>query len=284
MLGLLVAAPIGDRDGGHRRGHGSRLPRPDVVDVEVGTQGAHIRMSTNLLYTFDPFDTHERTTHVERFPYAITGEGPDEANATFYLNRRIGGCSSLNQLNPAFAANASMVQHTVDCAKVHPEMCSVGARSRGCPCKCGSSLLFFCRSAKFYAAAPMPVRVRRLSQALSKLGVRRIEYLKIDAQGSDFSILRDLLENAPSIAIDHWQVECQFYDRAPPFYAAQNDCGAILEYVGKQMPTHTTRSHVNNCQASEYNIVGSTDAEKTKRLFDQTEKSEATPKFRGGRA
>ena len=114
--------------------------------------------------------------------------------------------------------------------------------------------------------------------------MRRIEYLKIDAQGSDFSILRELLENAPSIAIDNWQVECQFYDRAPPFYPAQNDCSAILEYVRKRLPMHTTRSHVGNCQAAEYNLVSSMNKEGTSSVFKETAKSEKTPGFKGGLA
>ena len=72
--------------------------RPKVVDVEIGTQGAHIQMSTNLLYTFDPFDVQERSDLIERFPFAISGEGIDGTNETFYLNQRLGFSVEMHRL------------------------------------------------------------------------------------------------------------------------------------------------------------------------------------------
>ena len=254
--------------------------RPRVVDVEIGTQGAHIQMSTNLLYTFDPFDVQERSDSIERFPFAISGEGIDGTNETFYLNQRLGGCSSMNRVNPGFGSNSSLLQHKAECPRT-TECAGASAAIRGCPCRCGDFLLYFCRTAKFYR--PVPVPVRRLSSVLLELGVQRVEHLKIDAQGSDFAILRDVLENAPSITVESWQVECQFYRRAPPFYDAQNDCRAILAYASRRLPGHNTRAHVNNCQAAEYNIVGSVDKAKTEAVFRETQKSEVTPVFRQSR-
>eukprot|EP00756_Hemistasia_phaeocysticola_P004377 Hpha_TRINITY_DN12780_c0_g2::TRINITY_DN12780_c0_g2_i1::g.114492::m.114492 len=239
------------------------LRRPRVVDVEIGTQGVHIQMSSNMLYTFDPFDVQERTDSIERFPFAISDK-IDGANGTFYLNERVGGCSSMNRLNPAFESNPRLLRHQAsDCKQCEGPPGNV----HGCPCHCPPFVLILCRTAAFYR--PLQVPVRRLSSVLVELGVQRVEHLKIDAQGSDFAILRDVLENAPSVTVDTWQVECQFYQRTPAFYDARNDCQAILDYASQRLPHHTTRAHVNNCQCAEYNIVGSVIKAKTEAVFKE---------------
>ena len=244
----------------------AKSEHPSVVDVDIGTQWHYLNMSTNFIYTFDPFDAPLKQRRFERLAFAI--DPSTEGTATFWFNSRIGGCSSMNPLNPAFANNASLRQYQVPkatCNTLHPEC--IG--KQGCPCACGGYLLFFCRKPALYK--PRQVPTRQLSSFLRERKVERIEYLKIDAQGSDFGILRDVLENT-EVKVDHFQLECQFTERAPPFYSTPttNDCAAIIAYVAQRLPAHTVTTHVNNCEAAEYNLVGSEDPVKARELFRLT--------------
>ena len=105
--------------------------------------------------------------------------------------------------------------------------------------------------------------------------VQEIRMIKVDAQGSDFTIVKDILENFPKIKVRNIQVECQYYDAQAPTYHANNDCKEFLWYVKYKMggrkwpPTHsfpdgqvvdyTVVRKRDNCPSSEYNVLWHSD-------------------------
>jgi hypothetical protein len=185
----------------------------------------------------------------------------------------------MNRLSPVFLQRPTARSERVsasDCHTLHPDACA--SRPKLCPCDCGDFLSFFCRTARFYQ--PRKVATMQLSTFLNERQVRQIEYLKIDAQGSDFGILRDVLENT-AVRLENFQLECIFANRTHALYDTENDCAAILEYAAHRLPTHTVAAHVNNCPMAEYNLVGSRDATKTTSEFFSAPVAAAKRKGRG---
>ena len=214
---------------------------PRVVDVDVGTQGQVINVSSHDLFTFDPFDSPLTilrpagllTRNLTIMPYAVStvdGEAP------FFFNRQVPGCSSMNRVNSIYRHNRSALEHQAFCES-----------GRASPWRMG--LIRGCRSG---VVTVEPVRTVRLSTVLAREGVQKLQHLKLDTQGSDFAILRDVLESG--ITVMNAQLECQDYSLALPLYDALNDCRAIVAYLEKKHPSFRVRWHSANCPIAEFNL------------------------------
>lgn len=222
--------------------------RGRVVDVDIGTQGSVVNVSAYDLITFDPFDS-PRTIHhpaglltknLTIMPYAVSiadGEAP------FYFNHQIPGCSSMNRINPIYRNNQSAVEHQTG-------FCEGPGFTHGRASAWRMGLIKGCRRG---TVTVKPVATVRLSRVLSAEGVRRVQYLKLDTQGSDYSILRDLLESG--IHVVNVQMECQDYGRALPLYDAPNDCRDIVAYMARNYPSYRVQWHSTNCPIAEYDLV-----------------------------
>ena len=223
-----------------------------TIDVDIGTLGSWIDVSRNALLTFDPFDAGNRTIQfrgrlVHQLPFAVSGskDGP----GAFFINRNVPGCSSANTVNPRFAQNATLRRHRANCT---------GYMRHG-------RNDYKWRQASECRHPPRGFSVRtvdfvRLGTLLQQRGVRRVEWLKIDAQGDDFAILRDVLEHG--IEVVTFQLECQKYAKTPQLYnGTDNDCDAVRGYLERHRgTTHPYRvaEFMNNCWISEWDLVGST--------------------------
>jgi len=212
-------------------GNGSLSDR--VVDIDIGTLGIPIA-STGYLLTFDPFDVYDASDSHERFPYAI---GDQEGSATFYVNDEVNGCSSLYPSNPIFQHNATALDDVAECLV-----------------PCPTCLYYTQACRKPQRSSVKHVDVIRLSTLLKHRDVQRIGFLKIDAQGADFSILKDVLDNT-MVDINKIQVECQRYDETHAFYDSFNDCSAIKAFVHRKHPAYNVSEWSQNCMAAEYNVV-----------------------------
>lgn len=204
------------------------------VDIDIGTNGKTITSTASKLITFDPTDTRYISDSLLRYPYVISDF---DGFATFYVNDEEPGCSSINVRNEAYDRVLQSDRIRSRCGDV------VFQRSR----------LFKCMHSKKLRATR--VTVRRLSSVLREMNVDSINVLKIDAQGSDFAIVKDVFENLPGVAVRRLQVECQEYNVSTPLYFSANDCGAILSYVRQKFPAMSYRRVLNNCMAAEYNLV-----------------------------
>lgn len=218
------------------------VDRARVVDVDIGTQGQVINVSAHDLFTFDPFDsplTVRRpagllTKNLTIMSYAVsTADG----TAPFYFNRQVPGCSSMNRVNPIYHHNQSALEHQAFCE---------GGRATAW----GMGIIKGCRRGVVTAR---PVPTVRLSTVLAREGVGRVQHLKLDTQGSDFAILRDVLESG--IRVVNAQLECQDYGRALALYDAPNDCRDIVAYLARSHPSFRVRWHLASCPIAEYNLV-----------------------------
>ena len=98
----------------------------------------------------------------------------------------------------------------------------------------------------------------RLSSFFHNYSIRKVGVLKIDAQGSDFKIVRDVMERSPEVKIDRIIAECQKYEKAGPsrqIYASDNDCLAMERFVKGKYPNVSVFEQVNNCAIAEYNFI-----------------------------
>lgn len=94
----------------------------------------------------------------------------------------------------------------------------------------------------------------RLSTFVRQRGIAAIGLLKIDAQGSDFSILKDLFENT-AVMPRKIVFECQQYRQGVPLYFTNNDCEEIKFYLRQKLPASAAFTEkANNCVAREYNV------------------------------
>jgi len=217
--------------------------RRRVVDVDIGTQGSVINTSTHDLLTFDPFDSRLNvlnpagvlSKNLTILPYAVDAA---DGEAPFHFNRQIPGCSSMNRINPIYRHNRSALEHQADCG-----------RKRASPWRMG--LIRGCR--KPSAVVVKTVTTVRLSRLLALEGVGKIAHLKLDTQGSDFSILRDVLESG--VRVENAQLECQDYSRTIALYDAQNDCRDVQAYLARHYPAYRVRWHEANCPIAEFNLV-----------------------------
>lgn len=204
-----------------------------VYDIDIGTHGAPMKSDAQTLITFDPGDRLLITENVERYPYGVADF---DGNATFHINRDFTQCSSLNMRNEFYDKRVRDERIVMNCGKNQ----YVGSLSEKCmhPQK----------------TEEIVVPVRRLSSLLNEKGVRRVNSLKIDAQGSDFAILKDTLENSPQVEFKHIVVECQDYNKTIPLYMTSNDCHDIINYVEQKFPQTVFKKATNQCMSCEFNV------------------------------
>lgn len=155
--------------------------RDDLVDIDIGTLGSPMASSVKLI-TFDPFDKYYSRPGYERFPTAI---GPVDNDAvTFYVNEDERGCSSMNRLNTDFITSPQFVAMTASMSKT----CSKHPRCRS---NCAGMQNIMRPCSKPRRTNTMQIKATRLSTFLKERPIiTTIRHLKIDAQGSDFSILQ----------------------------------------------------------------------------------------------
>jgi len=226
---------------------------PAVVDVDIGVQGEAIKTS-NFLVTFDPFDSLDGTRDWIRLPYAVS---TTDGCADFFFNTRIPGCSSLNRPNPEYKTNRTALRHVIPCRGQQGYHNQASTR--------GFNVL--CRNAPLVVKR---VRTVQLRPILVGHGVRRIERLKIDTQGSDFTLLQSVLDDAGGaspLIVDSVQLECQNEKQTPRIYERSNDCAAIADYFRMRHPAYRLQTHIANCATAEYNLVASRNPASNLELF-----------------
>lgn len=208
---------------------------PGVVDIDIGTIGTSVNSTTaNKLITFDPFGKLLVQEKYERYPFVISdinGELP------FYANDRVGRCSTLNLRNEHYDAAYQTQVHQ----------------------RCGTIDEFFVANVVMHCMhfpqRTMSVNSVRLSTFVRVRNIRHIGNLKIGAQGSDFSIVKDIVENTDTeLNIDSITVECQWLNNSIPLYFTSNDCGDIQDYMAEKFKAFKLSVHLNNCYVNEYTL------------------------------
>ena len=125
------------------------------------------------MISFDPFDDYKRVGSIERLPFAVSGDCSGWTNFTF--NKRYPGCSTLHHYNYADLLDPTWPAWLRD----------------GCM-----------RPKRDHLLETRKVRAVRLSDVIKARNITRIWYLKVDAQGADFSIIRDMFENVDLERLD----------------------------------------------------------------------------------
>lgn len=215
-------------------------PGEKVINIDIGTAGSTdgMQKSDEILITFDPFDTHHVEPGYERLAYIIADV---EGKANFTVLPHYPNCGTLHRVNPLTreAKRKSVEPGAKPCGKKHWNSFR----------QCVDT-----RDAYF-----REVNAIRLSSFLLARKIQQVGYLKIDAQGTDFAIVRDVMERSPGVRIEKFMVECQKYDEAGPMhqlYMVNNDCMKIEEYVHAKHPsTYAVKEISNNCEIAEYNLV-----------------------------
>lgn len=224
----------------------SHSHQASAVDIDIGTNGSPIEAEAAKLISFDPFDELMISDKYERYPYIVADfSGP----ADFYINDALRGCSTLNKRNERY--DSSYREETMKNNCPPDSELNVGQKLEQAMRDFNSSFLKECMHAPL---RKVQVEAVTLSSFLPKINVSHINYLKIDAQGSDFSILKDLFEHAPHILVNKILVECQVYDQSIPLYFTSNDCNEIVTYVSRKFPSARFDWTYNNCLLKEYNI------------------------------
>ena len=156
------------------------------------------------MITFDPFDKMKETATLVSFPFLVTDvDGP----VNFTVNHKFPACSTANQFNMKSDPNAPPIACPPSDSNVRMD------RFRAC----------IDPSAREIKEVPSI----RLSSFLKNQNIRKIDTIKIDAQGSDFQIIRDVFERSPEVEIANLRAECQMYDEAGlsrQLYNTKNDC------------------------------------------------------------
>ena len=183
----LGAKKLQGEEGGDTGAFGSKREKVKKVNIEIGT-GWHgttdgLLKPGETLISFDPFDKyHESEGHLS-FPFIVANlDGP----VNFTVNHQGPGCSSLNQLNPEGKY-----------AKINESLCENLTHTGF-----GDVPLLIGAFKACVDTSRLEVKVLdgiRLSTFLRKYEISRVGTLKIDAQGSDLSILKDVLENSPEV-------------------------------------------------------------------------------------
>merc|ERR1711879_173260 len=176
-----------------------------TVNIDIGTAGMTdgLLKEDALLITFDPFDSYLKRPGHERLPYVVAHK---DGKVNFIVNHLYPQCSSLSQINPHARAKRPKIA------------CSTRAFKYFQWCINTSKL------------EVKEVQGIRLSTFLRRRSFNKINTLKIDAQGSDFAILQDVLEMTPQVRVDHIVLECQDYKQTNislRLYVADNDCRVI---------------------------------------------------------
>ena len=137
------------------------------------------------LITFDPGDALKKEAKFESYPFAIADY---EGTADFWINDDFNQCGSMNYMN-----GGELGGHVDEIKKWYEQW--EGSKCRG-PAKRNwdQNNAFRCMfPKKSHYAHGKPVR--RLSNFLRERGVTQINVLQIDSQGSDFTILKDVIKN-----------------------------------------------------------------------------------------
>lgn len=208
---------------------------PGIVDIDIGTLGSPISSNADKLITFDPFDKLLRQDKYERYPFVISDV---DGKLPFFANDKVGGCSTLNFRNEHYDIEYQ--------SKIH-QRCGTSRK------KFLSSFLVHCMH---FPQRRMVVHSLRLSRFVRERNIRHIRNLKIDAQGSDFAILKDVIENAEQgLRIENITIECQWLNDSIPLYFTSNDCGHIEEYMKDKFEGFQLVKQLNNCNVNEYNFI-----------------------------
>lgn len=206
-----------------------------VVDIDIGTLGTYEDRKADLILTFDPFDELMISDTVERYPYVIS-----DYNGTgiFYENTGSRDCSTMQYVTQ-FANETTREDLMADNCNERREL--PGAKS--------------CAQPERERVNEIEVQVRRLCDILKMRGFTKINAFKVDAQGADFVIVKDLVENCPHVEIKSMKIECQFYDRTIPLYVSDNDCTRIEKYLRYKFPKVKINFQLNVCWSAEYNLL-----------------------------
>lgn len=217
-------------------GYISKMPQSDkVIDIDIGTFNSVLSREADLLLTFDPFDLTKITDTMEQYPYVIA-----DYNGTGYFlqNSASKDCSSFNHfVNFADDKLRTLLMH---------ENCNSTEALPGA---------MRCATPDSHELLKIPVQVRRLCDILKLRGFTKVNHLKIDAQGSDFTIVKDLFENCPHVQVDSMKVECQLYSHTIPLYLTDNDCSRIEQYLKMKFPNVVIAREMNVCWSAEYNLL-----------------------------
>lgn len=203
----------------------------DKVDIDIGTHGKAMNSEASKLITFDPFDKKIILSNYERYPYAIADFS---GNALFSINKQFSPCSSINLRNSNFSET-----HLINTT----------------PKNCTSRFSSITRKCLRSRTETKMVKAITLSSFLKWKRIRHIQVLKIDSQGSDFDILKDIFENCPFLTIDTLKFECQTYDKSVPLYFTTNDCDLMEQYVKEKYKNVLSSRTLINCGHGEYDIL-----------------------------
>lgn len=205
-----------------------------VYDIDIGTLGTPISKTSDVLITFDPFDKKLITPTYERHPYIVTDY---DGVTNFTENQDSPGCSTINRRNVEYNMTKRFIKMEAGCAKgqeinPHYELCLAPKRTKRQELPC-----------------------IRLSSFVKERGIKKVRMLKVDAQGTDFSIIKDLFENVPDIVVKNLMFECQFYDKGIPMFYVMNDCEDALTYLRQKRRVVSFREQMQGCQVEEYNLI-----------------------------
>ena len=252
---------------------------PVIDTIDIGTNRFPLRSSGHLV-TFDPFDPPLKRPGYERLGFAITAAA-DGGTSTFYINNDFDPCSSLLPVNPAFRLPKDGGDRDAYSADCLPERgCELWNRTTWCAvdkhnvirrvpkadcqvCSANDGWGHFHRMCRRPRKGWRNITVPtvRLSTFLNERSVSTVNFLKIDAQGADRAIVRDVLMRT-KVSIHHLRAECQFLDRTLPLYVDDgsgayppNDCLAIVKLVHRLRPNLDQESwELSNCHVAEYNV------------------------------
>jgi len=220
------------------------------------------------IVTFDPFDSNKATVYeplLEKWKFAVgaftntgkftaipgysswsdywSGRYNRSADSSWPTTNREGwagwpGCSSMEFFNWGWDKKLFTNKHA-----------ACGTRWWT-----SSSIIHGCRNPVLNHITDVPVV--SLSQFLNirASNIRVIRMIKIDAQGSDFTIIKDLLENT-DYEVRNIQIECQYMQDQAPTYVVNNDCEAFKAYMKYKRPDFQLVRKRDNCPSSEYNFL-----------------------------
>lgn len=222
---------------GHRTDGVLRVGNQDlVIDIDIGTFGSAIDRDADRLVTFDPFDVLEINEKLERYPYVVS-----DFNGTgkFFINTLRRSCSTMNMINTFYSERLRDERMLQNCGNISLPL--PGAKE--------------CAHPGADAIETKVVQVRRLCDLLKQRGFTKVNKMKIDAQGTDFVILKDVLENCPHVSFNEIKLECQVYEKTIPLYMTDNDCPRIEAYVRDKFPNVSVKWELNVCWSGEYNLI-----------------------------
>lgn len=240
VIGTISSSIFGKADRAETRltrQSAEQLANGDLtIDIDIGTFGSVIDRNADRLVTFDPFDEPQMRVDQERYPYVIADYN---GTGTFYVNQLSRSCSTVNVVNTFYSTALRDERMGKNCGNVTIPI--PGAVE--------------CAHPRVENVEEKEVQVRRLCDILKMRGFTKVNMLKIDAQGSDFGILKDVVENCPHVSLNQIKLECQVYDKTIPLYMTDNDCKRVERYVREKFPLVKIQWQLNVCWSGEYNLI-----------------------------